>query len=249
MSGRPPFFDDTTNGILVKIRNGDFSFATSEWDYVSESAKDLIRECLRVRADERIDVSSFLRHAWMTEAMVPKQFSPKLMSPLLLREPSVPIKDYMKMMVRPESPRASFAGNGGAAPPPPAGVAGAPSGPATGFTGVVGEPEPILYLHMGAERFLKWTLGENKLTFELPEYYCKLKGLSFGAPEMLAKWLVADTHAMLAGSGTTCQAWSDHESTDVLVRKVTQALHDPTVAFKAWREVYILKSLEHPNVR
>jgi serine/threonine protein kinase len=35
LSGRPPFYDDTPQGVLMRIRAADYDFPATEWDYVS----------------------------------------------------------------------------------------------------------------------------------------------------------------------------------------------------------------------
>jgi len=35
LSGRPPFYDDTPQGVLLRIKAADYDFPATEWDYVS----------------------------------------------------------------------------------------------------------------------------------------------------------------------------------------------------------------------
>ena len=39
LSGRPPFYDDSTNGVLLKIKRGEYGFPPIEWDYISKEGE------------------------------------------------------------------------------------------------------------------------------------------------------------------------------------------------------------------
>ena len=39
LSGRPPFYDDTPQGVLMRIRAADYDFPATEWDYVSKEGR------------------------------------------------------------------------------------------------------------------------------------------------------------------------------------------------------------------
>jgi len=48
LSGRPPFYDDTPQGVLLRIKAADYDFPGTEWDYVSpEGLRSGLRLLLR----------------------------------------------------------------------------------------------------------------------------------------------------------------------------------------------------------
>ncbi|CAK9435568.1 uncharacterized protein LODBEIA_P02950 [Lodderomyces beijingensis] len=67
MCGFPPFYEDETNDVTMKIINGDFVFLQPWWDEISNEAKDLITKMLNVNPEERITIEEIWRHPWVTE--------------------------------------------------------------------------------------------------------------------------------------------------------------------------------------
>lgn len=65
LSGYPPFFGNTESRIFEKIRTGAYDFKRPEWNSVSESAKDFIRNLLVVNADNRFTLAQALSHPWI----------------------------------------------------------------------------------------------------------------------------------------------------------------------------------------
>lgn len=72
LSGRPPFGNAAgqQKSVFEKIKNADFDFKGSEWDSVSDGAKDFIKHLLVVNAALRPSATQALSHAWL------KQFGP-----------------------------------------------------------------------------------------------------------------------------------------------------------------------------
>lgn len=66
LSGYPPFFGNTESRIFDKIRTGNFDFKRAEWNNVSESAKDLIRNMLIVDSESRFTIEQVLSHPWIS---------------------------------------------------------------------------------------------------------------------------------------------------------------------------------------
>lgn len=64
LCGYPPFYGDTDNEILKRVKKGTFDFKGKEWKKVSNEAKDLIKCCLTMDPDKRISASSALKHPW-----------------------------------------------------------------------------------------------------------------------------------------------------------------------------------------
>jgi len=65
LCGFPPFFGRTENLIFQKIRGGTYDFNRPEWNSVSESAKDLIRNILVVNTENRFNMQQTLAHPWL----------------------------------------------------------------------------------------------------------------------------------------------------------------------------------------
>ncbi|NWY96138.1 CDPK3 kinase, partial [Loxia curvirostra] len=64
LCGYPPFYGDTDNEILKRVKKGTFDFKGKEWKKVSSEAKDLIKCCLTMDPDKRISASVALKHPW-----------------------------------------------------------------------------------------------------------------------------------------------------------------------------------------
>lgn len=48
LCGYPPFYGETDAEVLTKVKAGVFSFSGPEWKRVSEEAKDLIRQLIKI---------------------------------------------------------------------------------------------------------------------------------------------------------------------------------------------------------
>lgn len=64
LCGYPPFYGDTDNDILRRVKKGVFDFKGKEWKNVSNEAKDLIKCCLTMDPNKRISASEALKHPW-----------------------------------------------------------------------------------------------------------------------------------------------------------------------------------------
>lgn len=65
IAGYPPFYGDTDAEVLSKVRQGNFSFSKKDWGSVSEDAKDLIRNMLKMQPKERFSAEKSLNHLWI----------------------------------------------------------------------------------------------------------------------------------------------------------------------------------------
>jgi len=72
LCGYPPFYEENNSKLLEKIKAGDIEFPSPEWDQVSDSAKDLILNLLKVNPNERYDASKIMEHPWVKGEGVPK---------------------------------------------------------------------------------------------------------------------------------------------------------------------------------
>ncbi|XP_022868385.1 calcium-dependent protein kinase 5-like [Olea europaea var. sylvestris] len=67
LSGVPPFWAETQQGIFDAVLMGHIDFDSDPWPLISESAKDLIRKMLCMRPSERLTAHEVLCHPWISE--------------------------------------------------------------------------------------------------------------------------------------------------------------------------------------
>ncbi|KAL5708951.1 non-specific serine/threonine protein kinase [Ranunculus cassubicifolius] len=65
LSGVPPFWDETEQGIFEQILRGELDFESDPWPRISESAKDLLRKMLAKDPKKRLTAHDVLRHPWV----------------------------------------------------------------------------------------------------------------------------------------------------------------------------------------
>ncbi|CRG93685.1 calcium-dependent protein kinase 2, putative [Plasmodium gallinaceum] len=67
LCGYPPFYGDTDNEVLKKVKQGEFCFYENDWGNISLDAKDLITNLLKYNPDERCTIEEALNHPWITQ--------------------------------------------------------------------------------------------------------------------------------------------------------------------------------------
>ncbi|XP_019057424.1 PREDICTED: calcium-dependent protein kinase 6 [Tarenaya hassleriana] len=67
LSGVPPFWAETQQGIFDAVLKGYIDFESDPWPLISDSAKDLIRKMLCSSPAERLTAHEVLRHPWICE--------------------------------------------------------------------------------------------------------------------------------------------------------------------------------------
>ncbi|GAB4838675.1 Calcium-dependent protein kinase 5 [Ancistrocladus abbreviatus] len=67
LSGVPPFWAETQQGIFDAVLKGHIDFESDPWPLISDSAKDLIRRMLCARPSERLTAHQVLCHPWICE--------------------------------------------------------------------------------------------------------------------------------------------------------------------------------------
>ncbi|CAO2040074.1 unnamed protein product [Urochloa humidicola] len=67
LSGVPPFWAETQQGIFDAVLKGAIDFDSEPWPTISDSAKDLIRRMLRSPPAERLTAHQVLCHPWVCE--------------------------------------------------------------------------------------------------------------------------------------------------------------------------------------
>ncbi|XP_052191804.1 calcium-dependent protein kinase 1-like [Diospyros lotus] len=65
LSGVPPFWAETEQGIFEQVLHGDLDFTTDPWPSISEGAKDLVRRMLIRDPRRRLTAHEVLRHPWV----------------------------------------------------------------------------------------------------------------------------------------------------------------------------------------
>jgi len=69
LCGFPPFYSNhglaISPGMKKRIRNGQYTFPSPEWDAVSEQAKQLIRKLLTTEPEKRIKIEEFMKTPWV----------------------------------------------------------------------------------------------------------------------------------------------------------------------------------------
>ncbi|XP_062296628.1 ribosomal protein S6 kinase alpha-5 isoform X2 [Scomber scombrus] len=101
LSGQVPFqcqekslTHTSAEEIMMKIKQGDFSFESEAWRNVSQQAKDLIQELLTVDPNKRIKMCGLRYNAWLQDDS--QLSSNPLMTPDILGSSTVSVHTYVK---------------------------------------------------------------------------------------------------------------------------------------------------------
>eukprot|EP00948_MAST-09A_sp_MAST-9A-sp1_P002566 g2566.t1 len=65
MTGEPPFIGDSDQETMSKVRDGKYEMNQAEWDYVSDSAKDLVKKLMCTDVNQRLTAEQALSHPWI----------------------------------------------------------------------------------------------------------------------------------------------------------------------------------------
>ncbi|TVU41479.1 hypothetical protein EJB05_15001 [Eragrostis curvula] len=65
LSGVPPFWDESEQGIFEQVLRGDLDFSSEPWPSISRSAKDLVRKMLNRDPRKRLTAHEALCHPWV----------------------------------------------------------------------------------------------------------------------------------------------------------------------------------------
>ncbi|KAG9139658.1 hypothetical protein Leryth_020106 [Lithospermum erythrorhizon] len=65
LSGVPPFWAESEQGIFEQVLHGDLDFASDPWPSISEGAKDLVRRMLIRDPKKRLTAHEVLCHPWV----------------------------------------------------------------------------------------------------------------------------------------------------------------------------------------
>lgn len=80
LCGEPPFYDDDNFELFEKIKRCDYKFDQPIWDYISDEAKDLIRNLLIVEPGKRFTASQVQNHPWITNSFKTKVSSTNVLT-------------------------------------------------------------------------------------------------------------------------------------------------------------------------
>jgi len=71
LCGMPPFYSarglPLSPGMRQRIRSGQYTFPSPEWDKVSDLAKSLIRSMLKTDPSERLTIDQVMAHKWIQD--------------------------------------------------------------------------------------------------------------------------------------------------------------------------------------
>jgi len=67
LCGYPPFFGESDSEVLAKVRLGNFTFNQADWKNISEDAKTLIRNLLKMNPKDRFTAEQTLAHDWIVK--------------------------------------------------------------------------------------------------------------------------------------------------------------------------------------
>ncbi|MBA0684125.1 hypothetical protein Goari_025728, partial [Gossypium aridum] len=65
LSGVPPFWAESENGIFTAVLRGHVDFSTAPWPSISAQAKDLVKKMLAVDPKQRLTAVQVLKHPWI----------------------------------------------------------------------------------------------------------------------------------------------------------------------------------------
>ncbi|KAG1443530.1 hypothetical protein G6F56_010641 [Rhizopus delemar] len=65
LCGFPPFYDESIQTLTHKVAEGQYTFLSPWWDYISEDAKDLVSHLLEINPKKRYTIDQFLQHPWL----------------------------------------------------------------------------------------------------------------------------------------------------------------------------------------
>ena len=78
LCGSPPFYGNTEVDTLNMVRKAKYSLEGSTWEYVSESAKDLIRKLMEKDPKQRLSAEEALAHEWICNQQEDIPLSPSV---------------------------------------------------------------------------------------------------------------------------------------------------------------------------
>jgi len=68
LSGSPPFPGKAMGKLFAQIKKGDYDFRDPAWDFVSEKAKDLVEDMMKLDPMKRLTAEAALKHPWFQDS-------------------------------------------------------------------------------------------------------------------------------------------------------------------------------------
>lgn len=65
LSNTKPFYGKKRRQVVQKILNGDYTFYSKTWNYITEQGKDFVKALIKVDARERLNAIQALKHPWL----------------------------------------------------------------------------------------------------------------------------------------------------------------------------------------
>lgn len=65
LSNTKPFYGKKRRHVVQKILNGDYTFYSKAWNFITEEGKDFIQSLIKVDARERLNAVQALKHPWL----------------------------------------------------------------------------------------------------------------------------------------------------------------------------------------
>lgn len=72
LCGFTPFQEDNNEKLFEQIKSSNYQFPSPDWDVVSDSAKDLIKNLLTVNPKQRFNAEKIFNHPWIRGQTVQK---------------------------------------------------------------------------------------------------------------------------------------------------------------------------------
>jgi len=67
LCGYPPFYGDTDADVLAKVKLGNLTFSAADWKNITDDAKRLVKNLLKMNPKERFSASEALEDIWIKE--------------------------------------------------------------------------------------------------------------------------------------------------------------------------------------
>ena len=64
LCGYPPFYGETDEEVLLKVKLGNFTFHAADWRHISDAGKSLIRNLLKMNPRDRYTAEQAAHNDW-----------------------------------------------------------------------------------------------------------------------------------------------------------------------------------------
>lgn len=95
LCGYPPFYAENDAEVMARVRSGNFEFKNADWKHISDDAKALIRNLLKMNPKERYTAEQSLNNVWV-KMKAPKATNVALDSGLVKRLKGFRVQNRLK---------------------------------------------------------------------------------------------------------------------------------------------------------